>query len=71
MCTISQCCLIFAYIQVGRGQGEVGGGGESHHIYKTEQKLVHGKNVAVYSGILGLKDSVHFLPELKDVAFCI
>jgi hypothetical protein len=52
--SISHSRFIFAHIQVG-GQDWSGGGGESCCVYKTGVKSVHGKHVAVYSLIAGLR----------------
>ncbi len=52
--SISHNRLIFAHIQVG-GQGEQGWG-KSCWIYKTGRKSIHGKNMVVYSLIVGLTD---------------
>jgi hypothetical protein len=38
---------------------------------KQGEKSVHSKNTADYLPILATQASEHFLPELKDVAFCM
>ncbi len=67
MYTISHACLP----HLSGGIGFVRGLGESCYIYKTGWKSVHSKNAVVYCQLSASQTSEHFLPEIKDVAFCM
>jgi hypothetical protein len=69
--TISHSRLIFVHTQRGGG-GKVGtgSGGESRCIYKNRGKV---RSLQICGSLFAdwRQTSEHFLPELKDVAFCI
>jgi hypothetical protein len=68
VCTISHGRRIFAHIPGGGGLVEVGGGGKAA---KQRKGPFTAKNRPFIRRLSASQTSELFLPELKDVAFCM